>query len=92
VQILTRLHSRDQDPHSPLIQIEIQEIEANISLSGADKRFWDFRALFRTAAARYRFGLCAITSCWGQLSGNGLITCEWPPLNDSNACKLTPRV
>ncbi|RSH89116.1 hypothetical protein EHS25_002782 [Saitozyma podzolica] len=80
VQILTRLHSRDRDPHSPLIQIEIQEIEANISLSGADKRFWDFRALFRTAAARYRFGLCAITSCWGQLSGNGLITYFLPIL------------
>jgi hypothetical protein len=55
---LVRLHSRDQDTNSPLIQIEIQEIEANISLSGADKRFWDFRALFHSAAAaRYRFGL-----------------------------------
>jgi hypothetical protein len=57
-EILARLHSRDQDVNSPLIQIEIQEIEANISLSGADKRFWDFRALFHSAAAaRYRFGL-----------------------------------
>jgi sugar porter (SP) family MFS transporter len=79
-EILARLHSRDQDVNSPLIQIEIQEIEANISLSGADKRFWDFRALFRTAAARYRFVLCAIVSVWGQLSGNGLITYFLPIL------------
>ena len=76
VQVLARLHSRDYDVHSPLILLEIQEIEANISITGADKRFWDFRALFRTAASRYRFGLCVIVSIWGQLSGNGLITCE----------------
>ena len=76
VAILARLHSRDNDIMSPLVQLEIQEIEENISLTGADKRFWDFRALFRTAAARYRFMLCAIVSCWGQLSGNGLITCQ----------------
>lgn len=76
VAILAKLHSRDNDVMSPLVQLEIQEIEENISLKGADKTFWDFRALFRTAAARYRFMLCAIVSCWGQLSGNGLITCE----------------
>lgn len=80
VSILAKLHSRDMDPHSPLIQLEIQEIEANISLSGADKRWWDFRAIFNSAANRYRFGLCAIVSCWGQLSGNGLITYFLPIL------------
>lgn len=80
VAILAKLHSRDNNINSPLVQLEIQEIEENISLSGADKRFWDFRALFRTAAARYRFMLCAIVSCWGQLSGNGLITYFLPTL------------
>jgi hypothetical protein len=68
------------DPHSPLIQLEIQEIEANISTSGADKRWWDFRAIFNSAGNRYRFGLCAIVSIWGQLSGNGLITYFLPVL------------
>lgn len=81
VTILAQLHSRDNDINSPLIQLEIQEIEENISLNGADKRFWDFRALFRNAASRYRFGLCAIVSCWGQLSGNGLITCGYRLIN-----------
>lgn len=52
------------------------EIEEFISVSGADKRFWDFRQLFKGAGNRYRFGLCVIVSCWGQLSGNGLITCK----------------
>jgi MFS family permease len=34
----------------------------------------------RTGANRYRFWLCAITSIWGQLSGNGLITYFLPVL------------
>ena len=34
----------------------------------------------RTGASRYRFWLCAITSIWGQLSGNGLITYFLPVL------------
>ncbi|ORY30407.1 general substrate transporter [Naematelia encephala] len=80
VQILARLHSRDNDINSPLIKLEIQEIEVNIDMAGADKRFWDFRALFRTSASRYRFMLCAVVSCWGQLSGNGLITYFLPVL------------
>jgi len=80
ISILARLHSKENDIQSPLVQLEILEIQAGISLSGADKRFWDFRQLFRTAANRYRFGLCAIVSCWGQLSGNGLITYFLPVL------------
>lgn len=76
VTTLANLHSLNKDPNSPIIQLQIQEIEENISLSGADKRWWDFRAIFKNAANRYRFGLCVIVSVWGQLSGNGLITCK----------------
>jgi MFS family permease len=47
VQILAKYHSRDGDINSPMIQLEIQEIEERISLDGADKRWWDFRELFR---------------------------------------------
>lgn len=80
VQILARYHSKTGDINSPMIQLEIQEIEERISLDGADKRWWDFRELFRTRANAYRFWLCAITSIWGQLSGNGLITYFLPVL------------
>jgi len=80
VKILAKYHSKTGDINSPMIQLEIQEIEERISLDGADKRWWDFRELFRTGANRYRFWLCAITSIWGQLSGNGLITYFLPVL------------
>lgn len=39
---------------------------------------WTYAA--RTRANGYRFWLCAITSIWGQLSGNGLITYFLPVL------------
>lgn len=47
VKILAKYHSKTGDIASPMIQLEIQEIEERISLDGADKRWWDFRQLFR---------------------------------------------
>jgi MFS family permease len=47
VRILAKYHSKTGDINSPMIQLEIQEIEERISLDGADKRWWDFRALFK---------------------------------------------
>jgi hypothetical protein len=76
VQVLAKLHSKDRNIQSPIVQLQIQEFEENISLSGADKRWWDYRQVLRTRAHRYRFGLCCIIAIWGTLSGNGLITCE----------------
>ena len=77
-KIMARLHSRDKDVNSPLIRLQIGEIEENISLDGADKRWWDFRTLLRNRASRYRFGMAAIISVWGTFSGNDLITCKYP--------------
>jgi MFS family permease len=74
--VLAKLHSRDRDVNSPMVRLQISEFEENISLSGADKRWWDFRQIFKTRAHRYRFGLCCIIAIWGTLSGNGLITCR----------------
>lgn len=63
VLILAKLHSRDNDVQSPLVQLEILDIEQSISLTGADKRWWDFRPIFTTGAQRYRFGMCLIGRC-----------------------------
>jgi hypothetical protein len=76
VKILARYHSSTGDTESPLIRLQILEIEESISVDGGDRRFWDFRCLFNSPSNRYRFGLCAMISCWGQLAGNGMITCE----------------
>ncbi|KAJ7109711.1 general substrate transporter [Mycena crocata] len=73
-RILARFHSSNGDPNSPLVALEIEEIEEKIALDGADKHWWDFRPLFRTRADRYRTYMVIIIGFFGQLSGNGLIT------------------
>lgn len=79
-RILADLHSRDNDTQSPLVQMTMAEIDENVSLSGADKRWWDFRPIWRTRGDRYRFGLCIVVACWGQLSGNGMVSYFMPSL------------
>ena len=74
-KILAHFHSRDENVNSPVVALELAEIEEHISMDGADKRWWDFRALFSNKANSSRFGRTIIISVWGQLSGNGLITC-----------------
>jgi len=78
IAVLARYHSKTGDVESPIIRLQILEIEDSISVDGGDRRFWDFRCLFNSRSNRYRFGLCAMISCWGQLAGNGMITCTSP--------------
>ncbi|KAF9046721.1 general substrate transporter [Panaeolus papilionaceus] len=79
-RILAKYHSSTNDPDSPLIQLEMKEIEEKIQIDGADKTWWDFRPLFRTRADRYRAYMTILIGVFGQLSGNGLITYFLPVL------------
>lgn len=78
--ILAKYHSKTGDVESPVIKLEMQEIEAAISMEGGDRQFWNFAKVFNSPGNRYRFGLCAMISVWGQLAGNGLITYFLPVL------------
>ncbi|KAF7332365.1 MFS domain-containing protein [Mycena kentingensis (nom. inval.)] len=53
ITILARYHGND-DPNSPLVQLEWREFEEAIKLDASDKRWWDYRGLFNTPNARYR--------------------------------------
>ncbi|KAJ7670227.1 general substrate transporter [Mycena rosella] len=79
-RILARFHSSNGDPDSPLVALEIEEIEEKIALDGADKKWWDFRPLFRTRGDRNRTYMVILIGFFGQLSGNGLITYFLPIL------------
>ncbi|KAF9013519.1 general substrate transporter [Cyathus striatus] len=76
-RILAQFHSSTNDYNSPLIDLEMEEIEEKIQIDGVDKRWWDFRPLFTTRADRYRAYMVILI---GQLSGNGLITYFLPIL------------
>ncbi|KAL1728595.1 general substrate transporter [Schizophyllum commune] len=79
-QVLANLHSRTRDINSPLIALEMDEIEEKVTIGGADKRWWDFRPLFRTKGDRARMIRVVTVGWFGQLSGNGLITYFLPVL------------
>ncbi|KAL1674122.1 general substrate transporter [Schizophyllum commune] len=79
-QVLANLHSRTRDVNSPLIALEMDEIEEKVTIGGADKRWWDFRPLFRTKGDRARMIRVVTVGWFGQLSGNGLITYFLPVL------------
>ncbi|KAK7056820.1 hypothetical protein VNI00_002537 [Paramarasmius palmivorus] len=79
-RLLAYFHSKDGNINSPVIDIEMDDIEEKIEINGQDKRWWDFRPLFKTRPDRLRSYMCIIIGCFGQLSGNGLITYFLPIL------------
>ncbi len=68
---LIRYHGNG-DPNSAIVKLEFEEFQDNIALDGSDKRWWDYRELFRTKNARWRFLMVMMISVFGQFSGNGL--------------------
>jgi hypothetical protein len=114
-RILARLHSSTGDLHSPLIDLEMAEIEEHVRRDGADSAFrvlcWSSASHFLLQSASGTLGrfsgpsltgpalissrwsvsnldkllfLCllvnSMSGCFGQLSGNGLITYFLPVL------------
>ncbi|KAJ7855853.1 general substrate transporter [Mycena leptocephala] len=71
LSILARYHGND-DPNSPLVQLELREFEEFIKLDASDKRWWDYRELFNTPNARYRTFLMVLMAFFGQWSSGGL--------------------
>ncbi|KAJ7752842.1 general substrate transporter [Mycena maculata] len=71
LHILARYHGND-DPNSPLVQLEWREFEEAIKLDASDKRWWDYSELVNTPNARYRTFLMLLMAFFGQWSGNGL--------------------
>ncbi|KIY67110.1 general substrate transporter [Cylindrobasidium torrendii FP15055 ss-10] len=78
--VLAKYHSATNNLESPIVKLELEEIREKISVDGADKSWWDFRPLFRSAADRYRTYMVILIGVFGQLSGNGMITYFLPVL------------
>ncbi|KAF8588210.1 general substrate transporter [Ramaria rubella] len=71
LDFLTRFHGNG-DPTNPLVVLEWAEFKEGIAIDGADKRWWDYRELFRSRNARWRSLMVIMMGCFGQFSGNGL--------------------
>ncbi|KFA76953.1 hypothetical protein S40288_05192 [Stachybotrys chartarum IBT 40288] len=71
--ILTRIHgggNRD----SEWVKLQVNEYEECLEMDGADKRWWDYRALFRNRASVYRLMCNCIVSTFGQWAGNSIVS------------------
>ncbi|KAM0167612.1 hypothetical protein ACHAQE_000508 [Botrytis cinerea] len=68
--MLTRYHG-EGNPNSIWVEMQLHEYEEYLELDGADKRWWDYRALFNDKASRYRLACNCTIAIFGQWAGNG---------------------
>lgn len=55
----------------------IQELDAAISMDGADQKLWSFGKVFKGRSNMIRWWMGTIITVWGQLSGQGAVNCEY---------------
>lgn len=71
-KVLAKYHGLGKED-SVWVTMQINEYEEYLNMDGADKRWWDYSALFKHRASRYRLACnCAIT-IFGQWAGNGVV-------------------
>ena len=81
--VLARYHG-EGDPNHPIVKLQMAEMEYQISTEGSDKKWWDYRGLWRTRAHRRRL-ICVLTmAAFGQWSGNS-VTSYYLPVMLENA-------
>jgi sugar porter (SP) family MFS transporter len=71
--IITRYHGNG-NPNSAWVRLQMHEYEELLDMDGADKRWWDYRALFRDRPAIYRLGCNMAVSVFGQWAGNSVLS------------------
>ncbi|KAM0130931.1 hypothetical protein ACHAP3_007158 [Botrytis cinerea] len=79
LNIMAKYHG-EGDRSSPLVQLELCEMMEEISKTGADKRWWDFRELFDSREVRYRTMLTCAIALFGQWTGNGPVSYYYPQM------------
>lgn len=59
------------DMESPWVKLQLTEYEQFLNMEGADKHWWDYRALFRNQSSVYRLACNCVFSIFAQWAGNG---------------------
>ncbi|KAH7126989.1 general substrate transporter [Dendryphion nanum] len=65
---------------SPIVQLEYKEMVEDISVTGSDKRWWDYSELINSREQRYRTMLVFTMAFFGQWSGNGPVSYYYPTI------------
>jgi hypothetical protein len=75
-RMLTKYHG-EGNPDSEWVSLQLNEYEELLEMDGADKRWWDYSALFKTRSTRYRLFCNVAISVFGQWAGNGKLIIVW---------------
>lgn len=70
-KMLTKFHG-EGNPESEWVKLQLNEYEELLEMDGADKRWWDYRALFKNRSTCYRLFCNVSISIFGQWAGNGM--------------------
>ncbi|THW69628.1 general substrate transporter [Aureobasidium pullulans] len=70
---LTKWHGQG-NADSAWVKLQLAEYEECLNMDGADKRYWDYSALFKKRSSRYRLACNCAFSCFGQWAGNAVLT------------------
>jgi hypothetical protein len=73
--MLIKFHG-DGNPDSEWVKLQLNEYEELLEMDGADKRWWDYRALFKNRSTCYRLFCNVAISIFGQWAGNGNDFCK----------------
>jgi len=71
VAVLTKYHGQD-DPDSIWVHLQVEEFSQQLEMNGADKRWWDYLALFRNKSSVYRLCSNLMVAIAGQWSNGGI--------------------
>ncbi|KAM0329496.1 hypothetical protein ACHAQA_004805 [Verticillium albo-atrum] len=71
--MITKYHG-EGNPDSAWVTLQMNEYEELLDMNGSDKRWWDYSALFRNGASRYRLFCNVALSCFGQWAGNAVLS------------------
>jgi len=71
--MLTKFHG-DGNPDSEWVKLQLNEYEELLEMDGADKRWWDYRALFKNKSTCYRLFCNVCITIFGQWAGNAVLS------------------
>ncbi|KAK7606753.1 general substrate transporter [Phyllosticta paracitricarpa] len=72
-RVLTRFHANGNED-SIWVRLQLREYDEYLRLDGSDKRWWDYRGLFRNRASSYRLLCNIIVVVCGQWMGGAVLT------------------
>jgi len=68
--MLVKYHGNGNQ-NSEWVVLQLSEYHKYLQMDGADKRWWDYRALLKDKASMYRLYCNCIISIFSQWMGNG---------------------